>query len=91
MPPMLHRLRQVALLVRDLEDAGQLYQRILGLESCFAEELPQYGLTNRVLPAGEGTFIELLQPTSTDSAAVRFLERRGEAPYLLIFETQNYD
>jgi len=88
---MLERLRQVAMLVRDLPEAGQLYRRILGMEHCRAQELPQYQLSNQVLPAGEGTFIELLQPSTADSPAGRYLRRRGEAPYLLIFETQAYD
>jgi methylmalonyl-CoA/ethylmalonyl-CoA epimerase len=88
---MLERLRQVALLVRDLQDAGQLYHHILGMEPCCSTDLPEYGLTNLVLPAGNGTFVELLQPTSPDSAAARYLERRGESPYLLIFETRRYD
>jgi methylmalonyl-CoA epimerase len=88
---LLERLRQVALLVRDLEEAGQLYQRVLGMAPCHRGELPQYGLANLVLPAGRDTFVELLQPTTPDSPAARFLNRRGEAPYLLIFETREYD
>jgi methylmalonyl-CoA/ethylmalonyl-CoA epimerase len=88
---MLHRLRQMAFLVRDLDEAGELYLHTLGMHSCRAEELPQYGMRNLVLPAGEGTFVELLQPLSDDTAAARFLQRRGEAPYLLIFETRDYD
>jgi methylmalonyl-CoA/ethylmalonyl-CoA epimerase len=88
---MLERLWQVALLVRDLQDAGQLYHRVLGMEPCCSSDLAEYGLTNLVLPASKGTFIELLQPTSPDSAASRYLQRRGEAPYLLIFETHRYD
>ena len=88
---MLERLRQVAFLVRDLQEAGELYERTLGMKACHSQDLPQFGLTNLVLPAGGGTFVELLEPTSTDSAAARFLERRGEAPYLLIFETKQFD
>ena len=88
---MLERLRQVAFLIRDLGEAGELYERTLGMKPCHSQDLPQYGLTNLVLPAGNGTFIELLEPTSTDSAAARYLERRGEAPYLLIFETKQFD
>lgn len=88
---MLDRLRQVALLVRDLSEAEHLYRRVLGMEPCRGGELPEYGLKNLVLPAGNGTFIELLQPTPGDSAAGRFLSRRGEAPYLLVFETKEYD
>ncbi len=88
---MLQRLRQVACLVRDLEEGRELYRRVLGMEPCHSEELSGYGLRRLVFPAGNGTFLELLQPTSADTAAGRFLERRGEAPYLLVFETAEYD
>ncbi len=88
---MLDRLRQVAFLVRDLEEGKQLYRKHLGMETCHSEDLGSYGLKNAVLPAGNGTFIELLQPTTADSSAGRYLERRGEAPYMLIFETSDYD
>jgi methylmalonyl-CoA/ethylmalonyl-CoA epimerase len=87
---MLDRLRQVAFLVKDLQEAGELYRRILGMEPCCHQDLTEYGLTNLVLPAGEDTFVELLQPAA-DSPAARYLERRGEAPYLLVFETRDYD
>lgn len=79
------------MLVQDLPEAAQLYRSILGMEPCRAQELPQYQLSNQVLPAGEGTFIELLQPTTGESTVSRYLRRRGEAPYLLIFETKAYD
>ena len=88
---MLERLRVVAVMVRDLEEGRESYRRILGMEPCHGGALPAYGLSNLVLPAGNGTFIELLQPTSPESAGARFLERRGEAPYCLIFETKDYD
>ena len=88
---MLERLRQVAFMVRDLEESHELYRRTLDMESCFTEDLSQFGLKNLVLPAGNGTFVELLQPTSADTPGGRFLERRGEAPYLLIFESNKYE
>jgi len=88
---MLERLRQVAFLVKDLEDGKDLYRRYLGMETCHSEDLSRYGLRNAVLPAGNGTFIELLQPANGGSSAARYLERRGEAPYMLVFETREYD
>jgi len=88
---MLDSLRQTAFLVRDLSEAAELYRKTLGATPCHTGELPQYGLVNMVLPVGDGTFIELLQPTSPDSNAARYLERRGEAPYMLIFETKRFD
>ena len=87
---MLDRLRQVAFLVPDLEAARGLYRRYLGMEPCFSEDLSYYGLRNAVMPAGRGTFVELLQPTRDGSSAARYLARRGPAPYLLIFETKDY-
>ena len=88
---MLDQLRQVAFLVTDLENGKDLYRRYLGMETCHSEDLSDYGLLNAILPAGNGTFIELLQPTSSYYSAGRYLERRGEAPYMLIFETREYD
>ena len=87
---MLEKLRQAAFMVNDLKEAEDLYRNTLGMESCRSEELSNFGLVNSVLPAGNGTFVELLQPTSPESAGARFLARRGEAPYLLIFETKDY-
>ncbi|MFN3975224.1 MAG: VOC family protein [Dehalococcoidia bacterium] len=88
---MLKSLRQVALIVDNLPQALTLYEDILGMKPCHSEALPEYGLVNAVLPAGEGTFVELLQPTDPTSAGARFLQRRGEGMYLLIFTTDQYD
>ncbi|MFP6634929.1 MAG: VOC family protein, partial [Dehalococcoidia bacterium] len=88
---MLDSIRQTAFLVRDLSEAAELYRKTLGATPSHTGILPQYGLDNMVLPVGDGTFIELLQPTSADSSAARYLERRGESPYMLIFETKRFD
>ena len=45
---MLHRLQQVAFLVNDLPEAGALYGRALGLPWVHSQELPEYGLQNRI-------------------------------------------
>jgi len=88
---MLHKLRQIAMMVEDLPEAIDLYGRALGMTPSRTGELPQFGLDNAVLPAGNGTFVELLAPSNPDSAGARFLQRRGAAPYLIIFETNEYD
>ena len=82
---MLEQLRQVAFLVTDLENGKDLYRRYLGMETCHSEDLSDYGLLNAILPAGNGTFIELLQPTSTDSSAGRYLEEPATESYLHFF------
>ena len=90
------------MMVNDLPAAVADYGRILGMEPCRTGTLPEFGLDNAVLPAGNGTFVELLSPRADnadadsgsaipESAGARFLRRRGEAPYLIIFETTEYD
>ncbi len=88
---MLHKLRQIAMMVDDLPEAVDLYGRVLQMTPSRTGALPQFGLDNAVLPAGNGTFVELLAPNGSDSAGARFLRRRGAAPYLIIFETRDYD
>ena len=90
---MLHKLRQISMMAPALPDAVALYDRILGMQPCHEGALPQYGLRYAVLPAGGGTFVELLTPDvpAVDSAGARFLRRRGPAPYLLALETTEYD
>ena len=88
---MLTKLRQIAMMVNDLSEGIDLYGRILGMQPSRTGALPQFGLDNAVLPAGNGTFVELLAPSDDNSAGARFLQRRGEAPYLMIFETDQYD
>jgi methylmalonyl-CoA/ethylmalonyl-CoA epimerase len=88
---VLKEIRQVAVIVKDLEDTLALYRRVLMMEPCLRQDLVEYGLRNAVLPAGEGTFVEVLEPTGRDSAGARFLQRRGEGMYLLVLETDRYD
>ena len=88
---MLYKLRQIAMMVNNLPEAVGLYRSVLGMEPSRTGTLPQFGLDNAVLPAGNGTFVELLAPADDVSAGARFLQRRGEAPYLIIFETTEYD
>ena len=57
---MLTKLRQIAMMVNDLPGGIDLYGRVLGMEPCRTGALPQFGLDNAVLPAGNGTFVELL-------------------------------
>ncbi len=88
---MLKGIRQMAVMVESLDEALALYHRALAMEPCHRGDLAEYGLCNAVLPAGAGTFVELLQPTSPTSAGARFLRRHGEGMYLLIADTDEYD
>lgn len=84
------RLRQIALAVRELEPSlGQL-REVLGLGEPFQDPgVGVFGLENAVLPLGD-TFLELVSPVKPDTAAGRWLERRGgDAGYMAIFQTDD--
>lgn len=86
---MLKSIRQVAVIVNNLEEGVGLYAQLLGLKPSRYGELPQYGLKNAILPVGEGACVEFLQPTDPGSPGARFIQRRGEGMYLLVMEVEN--
>lgn len=78
-------LRQIALVTRDLEESLRFWTGLLDLEECYRDDLSTFGLSNVLLPVGEG-FLELLQSEDRNSAGARFLDRHGEGLYMTIFE-----
>ena len=86
---MLHRLRQVNFVVADLEHAAGLYQSYLGMPVIHSYETPDG--PRSVLPAGDGTFVELWRPDIGDEDSSQFRQSRGQGPFELVFETQDLD
>lgn len=82
----LKRVRQIALLTRDLEQSLAFWQNTFGLEECFRDDLSAFGLINVLLPIGD-TFLELLQPVDSNSPGARFLKWRGESLSRIVFES----
>jgi len=86
------RLRQVALVARDLDAAVSDLRAVLGLEVAFRDPgVAVFGLRNAVLPVGED-FLEIVSPVRSDATAARYLERRGgDAGYMAIVQTDDLD
>ena len=80
------RLRQVALVAKDLEPVRKALEDVFGLKVAYRDPgVGVYGLVNVVMPFG-GDFIEIVQPVAADASAGRYLARRGgDAGYMLIF------
>lgn len=86
-PPRTLRLRQIAVLVRDLDAAIARWGEMFGLRATKRFQVSFTDLEIAVLPlAGMDTFIELAQPTVPDAPSQRFLDRYGEGLYLTIYE-----
>ena len=81
------RLRQMAVLVRDLDHAVDWWGQMFALKATKRFQISFTDLEIAVLPLeGRDTFIELAQPTGPDAPSQRFLDRYGEGIYLTIYE-----
>ncbi|RYN46519.1 hypothetical protein AA0114_g8309 [Alternaria tenuissima] len=83
------RLRQIALVAKDIERAKQLITHVLGTEVVFEDPaVGQWGLKNFLVPIG-GDFIEVVSPFKEGTTAGRLLERRGDGGYMIIMQTED--
>ncbi|MGC8512259.1 MAG: VOC family protein [Acidimicrobiales bacterium] len=85
------RLRQVAIVVFDLESTVETLGDALGLKVAFRDpSVGAFGLRNAVLPVGS-QFVEVLSPTRAGTAAGRQMDRAGgEAGYMVIMHTDEH-
>ena len=86
------RLRQVALVARDLEPVVGAVRDELGPDDTEPFRDPgiaAFGLHNAVMEVGD-TFLEVVSPVRPDTTAGRYLERRGgDGGYMVIFQVDD--
>lgn len=79
------RLRQICLVATDLAREAARLRDSLGVEECYRDpNVAKYGLENILFPVGR-SFIEIVAPTRSGTAAGRFLERSGRG-YMVILD-----
>ncbi len=86
------RLRQVALVARDLDAVvGELCEH-LGLTVCFHDPgVAAFGLRNALMVIGD-QFLEVVSPTQPGTTAGRLLDKRiGDGGYMAIYEVDDLD
>ena len=74
---MIGRLNHVAIAVRDIAKASEVYRKTLGAQVSAAVPQPAHGVTT-VFITLPNTKIELLQPLGEDSPIAKFLERNPD-------------
>ena len=85
------RLRQAVLVARDLAPVSDRLRSELGLGEPFADPgVGAFGLHNAVYAVGD-TFIEVVSPTQDGTTAGRYLDRRGDGGYMVIFQLADLD
>jgi glyoxalase-like protein len=85
------RLRQAVLVARDLAPVSEQLRAELELGEPFADRgVGAFGLHNAVYAIGDA-FLEVISPNQSDTAAGRYLDRRGDGGYMLIFQFADLD
>jgi methylmalonyl-CoA/ethylmalonyl-CoA epimerase len=86
---MIGRLNHVAIAVRDVAKAAEIYRTTLGAEVSSAVPLPAHGVTT-VFITLPNTKIELLEPLNSDSPIAKFLERNpGGGIHHICYEVED--
>ncbi|MBX3028362.1 VOC family protein [bacterium] len=86
------RLRQIAFAAHDRDRVVADLAAVLAIEVSFNDPgVAVFGLCNAVLPVGD-TFLEVVAPTAPDSAAGRYLARRGgDCGYMVMVQVEDTD
>ncbi|TMC48219.1 MAG: hypothetical protein E6J14_13060 [Chloroflexi bacterium] len=84
------RLRQVALVARDLDPPVDELCRALSLEVCYRDPgVGVFGLRNALMAIGD-TFLEVVTPVRAGTTAGRYLERRGgDGGYMVLLQVDD--
>jgi hypothetical protein len=86
------RLRQVALVARDLHPVVEDLAHAYDLEVCFTDPgVAEFGLTNALVAAGQD-FLEVVQPVTEGTTAERLLRKRGgDGGYMVIVQCDDLE
>lgn len=84
------RIRQLALVARDLEPVVEDLCAVLGVSVCFRDPgVATFGLVNALVPIGN-QFLEVVSPAEEGTSAGRLLERNGgDGGYMVILQTDD--
>lgn len=87
---MIKGLDHIGIAVKNLDDALEIFERILGFELEKIRVVEEQKVKIAFLQAGE-TKIELLEPTDKDGPVARFIEKRGEGIHHLAFTVSDIE
>ena len=77
-------IEHLGIAVKSLEQAIPYYEKVLGLKCYSIEEVADQKVRTAFFKVGQ-TKLELLEPTSPDSAVAKFIEKRGEGIHHIAF------
>lgn len=77
-------IEHLGIAVKSIEEALPYYEQVLGLKCYNIEEVADQKVKTAFFMVGQ-TRIELLEPTSEESAVAKFIEKKGEGIHHIAF------
>ena len=87
---MITNVDHVAIGVKNLDEALQLYEKLFGLKPSRIETIPSQGVKAALLPLGTGE-IELLEPIDPQGGVAKFVEKSGGGIHHIALEVDDVD
>jgi len=81
-------IEHIGIAVKDLQTAIPYYEEVLGLKCYNIEEVTDQKVRTAFFKVGQ-TKLELLEPTSEESAVAKFMEKKGEGVHHIAFRVEN--
>lgn len=86
----LTHIEHIGIAVNSIEEAKKYYENVLGLK-CYAIEVVEDQKVKTAFFMIGQTKIELLEPTSPDSAVAKFIAKKGQGIHHIAFATDDVD
>jgi methylmalonyl-CoA/ethylmalonyl-CoA epimerase len=87
---LIKRIHHIGIAVNNLQESVALFEKLLGIKAHITNA-PCQKVSEALFRIGDGTEINLLEPTGPDSTVARFLEKRGEGLHHIALETDAID
>ena len=87
---MLKKIDHIGIAVKDIDETAKFYKEMLGMEFHGIEEVADQKVKVAFFAIGE-THIELVCPTSPDSAVAKHLEKKGEGIHHICYATDDIE
>lgn len=81
-------IEHIGIAVRSIEEALPYYENVLGFKCYAIEEVEDERVRTAFLRVGE-TKLELLEPTSEESAVAEYLEKKGQGIHHIAFAVED--
>ncbi len=88
---MIKKVHHIAIAVKNIDEAVKLYENLFGVKPSKIETIPEQGVKAALIPIGDGSEIELLEPIDPDGGVAKFVENKGEGIHHICFEVDDID